>query len=79
MEFLGCEVLQGFDTAGGGYSMMTEFLKHVLAGGEAVGVLSLDSVPPAEALAEVQALPHVTRATIVRLPPAGEMPAWLGG
>jgi D-3-phosphoglycerate dehydrogenase len=48
-------------------------------GGEAVGVLALDSVPPAEALAEVQALPHVTRATIVRLPPAGEMPAWLGG
>jgi D-3-phosphoglycerate dehydrogenase len=48
-------------------------------GGEAVGVLALDSVPPAEALAEVQALPQVTRAIIVRLPPAGEMPAWLGG
>jgi D-3-phosphoglycerate dehydrogenase len=48
-------------------------------GGEAVGVLSLDSVPPAEALAEVQALAQVTRAIIVRLPPAGELPAWLGG
>ena len=30
-------------------------------GGEAVGVLALDSVPPAEALAEIVALPHVTR------------------
>ena len=48
-------------------------------GGDAIGVLSLDSAPPAEALAEVQALPQVTRAIIVRLPPAGEMPAWLGG
>jgi D-3-phosphoglycerate dehydrogenase len=48
-------------------------------GGEAVGVLALDSVPPAEALADVQALPQVTRAVIVRLPPAGELPAWLGG
>ncbi|MGD0899562.1 MAG: phosphoglycerate dehydrogenase [Thermoguttaceae bacterium] len=48
-------------------------------GGEAVGVMSLDSVPPAEALAEVQALPQVTRALIVRLPSHGEMPSWLGG
>jgi D-3-phosphoglycerate dehydrogenase len=48
-------------------------------GGEAVGVLALDSVPPAEALADVLALPHVTRAWTVKLPPAGELPSWLGG
>ena len=48
-------------------------------GGEAVGILALDSVPPAEALAEIVAVPHVTRACVVKLPPAGEMPPWLGG
>jgi D-3-phosphoglycerate dehydrogenase len=48
-------------------------------GGEAVGILSLDSVPPAEALAEVLAMPQVTRAWIAKLPPAGELPSWLGG
>jgi D-3-phosphoglycerate dehydrogenase len=47
-------------------------------GGEAVGVLALDAQPPAEALAEVLAMPTVARAWIVNLPPAGEMPAWLG-
>ena len=48
-------------------------------GGEAVGILALDTVPPAEALAEVQALPQVTRALIARLPAAGELPSWMGG
>jgi D-3-phosphoglycerate dehydrogenase len=48
-------------------------------GGEAVGILSLDSTPSAEALAEILALPQVTRAWIVKLPVAGELPAWLGG
>ena len=48
-------------------------------GGEAVGVLALDSIPPAEALAEVLAMPQVTRAWTVKLPPAGELPSWLGG
>lgn len=46
-------------------------------GGEAIGVLALDSVPPAEALAEILKVPGVTQATIVRLPPAGTMPPWL--
>ena len=46
-------------------------------GGEAVGVLALDSQPPAEALAEVLAIPLVTRASIVKLPPAGQLPPWL--
>lgn len=48
-------------------------------GGEAIGVLALDATPPAEALAELLTLPGITRATIVRLPPAGAMPAWLSG
>jgi D-3-phosphoglycerate dehydrogenase len=47
-------------------------------GGSAVGVLTLDSQPPAEALAEVLALDPMDQAWIVKLPPAGEMPAWLG-
>ncbi len=48
-------------------------------GGEAIGILSLDAVPPAEALAEVQSMPTVMRAWIVKLPPEGALPAWLGG
>ncbi|NQU22432.1 MAG: phosphoglycerate dehydrogenase [Candidatus Nealsonbacteria bacterium] len=48
-------------------------------GGEAVGVLSLDSHPPAEALAEVLAMDEIERASIVKLPKAGEVPAWMGG
>ena len=46
-------------------------------GGEAVGVLALDSQPPAEAIAEILAIPMVTRASIVNLPPAGQLPPWL--
>ncbi len=47
-------------------------------GGEAIGVLALDAQPPAEALAEVLAMPTVTKAWIVNLPPAGHSPDWLG-
>jgi D-3-phosphoglycerate dehydrogenase / 2-oxoglutarate reductase len=48
-------------------------------GGDAIGILCLDSAPPAEALAEVAALEEVTQAWIVRLPAAGAMPPWMGG
>ncbi|MFW6124800.1 MAG: phosphoglycerate dehydrogenase [Pirellulales bacterium] len=48
-------------------------------GGEAIGVLGLDSQPPAGALAEVLAMPEVVNAWIVKLPPAGDLPAWMGG
>ncbi len=48
-------------------------------GGEAIGVLALDSQPPAEALAEVLALSEITNAWIINLPPAGETPSWMGG
>jgi len=48
-------------------------------GGDAVGILSLDTRPPAEALADVLAMPELNKAWVVKLPPAGEVPAWLGG
>jgi D-3-phosphoglycerate dehydrogenase len=48
-------------------------------GGEAVGVLNLDTEPTAEALAEVRELPAIIAATVVHLPPAGQLPAWLQG
>ena len=48
-------------------------------GGESIGVLALDSQPPAEALAEILAQDEVAGATIVKLPPAGDVPAWMGG
>jgi len=48
-------------------------------GGEAIGVLALDAQPPAEALAEVLSMDSVSQAWIVKLPPAGEFPTWMGG
>jgi D-3-phosphoglycerate dehydrogenase / 2-oxoglutarate reductase len=48
-------------------------------GGSAIGVLSLDSAPPAEALREVLGIAGVTQAFVVKLPPAGELPSWLAG
>jgi D-3-phosphoglycerate dehydrogenase len=48
-------------------------------GGDAIGVLNLDSRPSDEALAEVAAHPEVLSVSIVELPPAGELPAWLEG
>jgi D-3-phosphoglycerate dehydrogenase len=48
-------------------------------GGEQVGALALDTQPRAEALAAVLALEPVERAWVVNLPPADELPAWMGG
>jgi D-3-phosphoglycerate dehydrogenase len=48
-------------------------------GGAAVGVLALDSQPPAEAITEVLALEPLDRAWVVKLPPADKLPAWMGG
>jgi D-3-phosphoglycerate dehydrogenase len=47
-------------------------------GTTAVGAMSLDSRPPADALAQVLALDAMDRAWIVKLPPAGQLPEWLG-
>ena len=48
-------------------------------GGEAVGILNLDSEPSAEALAAVRQLPDISSATVLHLPRAGELPSWLQG
>jgi D-3-phosphoglycerate dehydrogenase len=45
-------------------------------GGEAIAVLNLDSDPPEEALKEVRGHPQISSLCVVKLPPAGEMPAW---
>jgi D-3-phosphoglycerate dehydrogenase len=47
-------------------------------GGEAIAVLNLDSPPPEEALKEVRGHPQISSLSVVKLPPAGEMPAWFG-
>lgn len=47
------------------------------AGGDAIGVLNLDSVPPEEAVVAVKGHPSVSSATVVKLPAMGEAPSWL--
>ena len=47
-------------------------------GGEAIAVLNLDSQPPDEALQEVRTHPKISSLSVVKLPPAGELPSWLG-
>ncbi|HEY1190102.1 MAG TPA: phosphoglycerate dehydrogenase [Gemmata sp.] len=47
-------------------------------GGQAIGILNLDNWPSDEALAEVKAHPQISSVMVVKLPPAGELPAWLG-
>jgi D-3-phosphoglycerate dehydrogenase len=46
-------------------------------GGSAIGILNLDSPPSEAALAEVRSLDSIDSATVVHLPPAGQLPAWL--
>ena len=48
-------------------------------GGQATGVLNLDSEPSAAALAEVKNIPGISGATVIKLPPAGQLPTWLQG
>jgi D-3-phosphoglycerate dehydrogenase / 2-oxoglutarate reductase len=38
--------------------------------------LNLDSDPPEEALKEVRSHPQISSLSVVKLPPAGEMPTW---
>ncbi len=47
-------------------------------GGEAIGVLNLDAAPPDAALEEVRSHPSISSLSVVKLPPAGQMPAWFG-
>src|SRR5205807_10285998 len=47
-------------------------------GGEAIAVLNLDNPPPEDAIREVRGHPQISSISVVKLPPAGEMPAWFG-
>ena len=48
------------------------------AGGDAIAVLTLDNPPSEEALREVQQHPQIRSMSVVKLPPAGQMPPWFG-
>lgn len=48
-------------------------------GGAAIGVLNLDNEPPQAAIDEVLGHPDVHSVHIIRLPAAGELPAWMVG
>jgi D-3-phosphoglycerate dehydrogenase len=47
-------------------------------GGEAIAVVNLDSLPPAAAIDEVKKHGLISSVSVVKLPPAGEMPGWFG-
>jgi D-3-phosphoglycerate dehydrogenase len=49
-----------------------------IPGGEAIAVLNLDTYPPEEALKEVRAHPQISSMSVVKLPPAGQLPPWFG-
>jgi D-3-phosphoglycerate dehydrogenase len=46
-------------------------------GGDAIGVVNLDSVPPEQALEEVRAHPAITSVSLIKLPEAGAIAPWL--
>src|SRR5690606_13362952 len=47
------------------------------AGGQAIGVLNIDSLPSPTVLEELLASPHIHSAQVIELPPAGKLPSWL--
>lgn len=48
-----------------------------LPGGDAIGVLNLDNLPPEEALNRVLEHPDIHSVSVIRLPAAGELPPWM--
>lgn len=46
-------------------------------GGQAIGVLNLDSQPPQVALEQLSAIDAIERLRPIELPPAGQLPPWL--
>ncbi len=48
-------------------------------GGQATGVLNIDSEPSQAVLDEVKKIPGITGAIVIKLPPAGQLPTWLQG
>ncbi len=49
-----------------------------MPGGDAMGILNLDSMPSEKALEEVRGHPKISSLCVVKLPTAGEMPKWFG-
>jgi D-3-phosphoglycerate dehydrogenase len=49
-----------------------------LPGGEAIAVLNLDTQPPDAALQEVRSHEKISHVSVVKLPPAGQLPPWFG-
>jgi len=49
-----------------------------LPGGDAMGILNLDSMPNEGALQEVRQNPQISSLSVVKLPAAGVMPKWFG-
>jgi D-3-phosphoglycerate dehydrogenase len=47
-------------------------------GGEAIGVVNLDSVPSEKALETVRQHPHILSLSVIKLPALGAGPPWLG-
>ena len=50
-----------------------------IGGGDSIGILNLDDAPPEEAIEEVRAHGAIRDVTVIRLPRAGELPAWMAG
>jgi D-3-phosphoglycerate dehydrogenase len=46
-------------------------------GGAAIGVLNLDALPPAAALAEVSSHKDIQSVRVIELPHAAQLPTWL--
>ena len=47
-------------------------------GGQAIGVVNLDTMPSDEARRDVEAHPAILSVSVIKLPPAGEVPPWIG-
>jgi D-3-phosphoglycerate dehydrogenase len=48
-------------------------------GGEAIGVLNVDQVPPQAAMDAVRNHAAIHTASVIKLPPAGQRPLWMAG
>ena len=47
-------------------------------GGEAIGVVNLDSIPSAASLEALRQNPNILSLSVINLPPLGAGPPWLG-
>lgn len=67
-----------FGKHGVNIAQMTVGRQGQLPGGEAIAILNLDARPPDLAIQEIKSHPQISSASLVKLPPAGQMPAWFG-